>query len=129
MKLIQRLGSALDDEYINDYLKLITNNKGSCDEVWFATLYGFPKLDTHKTYAKKIKEYAMLFRSEKIGVSLQLSNSIGHGQYMSARDCTGLIYEGSNVEKMVGPDGIAADYCFCFRGENFKKYLLRELRI
>ena len=129
MKLIQRLGSALDDEYINDYLKLITNNKGSCDEVWFATLYGFPKLDTHKTYAKKIKEYAMLFRSEKIGVSLQLSNSIGHGQYMSARDCTGLIYEGSNVEKMVGPDGIAADYCFCFRGENFKKYLLRELEI
>lgn len=129
MKLIQRLGSSLSDKYIDDYLSLIKENKGSCDEIWFATLYGFPKFDTHEQCARQIKKYADMFRKEGIAVSLQLSNSIGHGKYMASCDCTGLVYKGSDVEKMVGADGTVADYCFCFRGENFKKYLLRELEI
>lgn len=30
---------------------------------------------------------------------------------------------------MVGHDGTVADYCFCWRGENFKAYLFKELEI
>lgn len=129
MKLIQRLGSDITDEYINSYIEHIKKHKGSCDEVWLATQYGFPSLKKHEESMKKLKSAAEKFRSAGITVSLQLSNSIGHGQYMSSRDCSGLVYNGSPVEKMVGHDGTVADYCFCWRGKNFENYLLRELEI
>jgi len=127
MQLMQRLGTVLTDEYIDGYIEQIVKHPGSCDNVWIPTMYGFPSLENHRKYADFWKKAAEKFRQNGISVSLQLSNSIGHGQYMSTRDCSGLVYENSPVEKMVGHDGAVADYCFCWRGENFKKYLLEEL--
>ena len=48
---------------------------------------------------------------------------------MVSRDCSGLVYEGSPAENMIGPEGEVAEYCFCWNGENFKKYLLETVRI
>lgn len=127
MQLMQRLGTILTDEYVDSYIEQILKYPGSCDNVWLPTMYGFPSLENHRKYADFWKAAAEKFRKNGISVSLQLSNSIGHGKYMSARDCSGLVYEGSPVEKMVGPDGIVADYCFCWRGEHFKQYLLEEV--
>lgn len=129
MKLIQRLGNDLTETYIDSYIKLIKRHKGSCDEVWFATEYGFPPLSKHEEVMHQIKSAAKKFRSEGIGVSLQLSNSIGHGKYMSSKDCSGLIYDGSPVENMVGHNGTVANYCFCWRGKHFRDYLIKELEI
>ena len=127
MQLMQRIGAMLDGEYVDKYIEQIIKHPGSCDNVWLPTLYGFPKLETHREFADFLKQMAEKFRKNNISVSLQLSNSIGHGKYMSSRDCSGLVYEGSPVEKLVGHDGTVAEYCFCWRGEELKKYLLEEI--
>ena len=38
-------------------------------------------------------------------VSMQVANTLGHGEYSSSRDCSGLHYEGSPVGKMVDING------------------------
>lgn len=100
---------------------------GCCDEVWFSSEYGYPKLEVHKASAESIAELSKLYKEAGIKVSLQISNTIGHGEYMKSLDCTGLVYDGSNVEKMVDLNGTVADYAFCWRGENFRKYTVKEL--
>lgn len=126
--LTQRLGSGKDDKYMDSVLRIIEENPGSCDEVWFATEYGFPPLERHEKAAENIVRAAEKFRKSGIRVSLQLSNTIGHGEYMASRDCSGLLYEGSKAERMVGDDGTTAEYCFCWRGENFKKYTFDAIK-
>lgn len=129
--LTQRLGSATqkDPAFIDKLVKTIADNPGSCDEVWFASDYGFPPLDVHRRTSETIMEQAEKFRSIGVRVSLQISNTIGHGQYMKSCDCSGLVYDGSPVEHMVGPDGTVAGYCFCWNGENFRKYVIEEMKI
>ena len=48
---------------------------------------------------------------------------------MSARDCSGLVYEGSPAENMVGHRGERADYCFCWRGAHVREYVRQELSL
>ena len=128
MKIAHRLGAHCEDEYIDNYIERIVKYKGSGDEVWFATLYGFPTLEKHKEYAKKCGEAAKKFRDNGIKVSMQLSNSIGHGLYMSSADCTGVVYEGSPIEPLVGFDGESTQYSFCWRGDYFKSYVKEQLK-
>ena len=117
-----------EKENVISLIEGLKKHPGCCDEVWFASEYGYPKLETHKKAAEKLVELADLFRKEGIKVSLQISNTVGHGEYMKSCDCTGLVYEGSNVEKMVDADGTVADYAFCWRGENFRKYNVEEMK-
>ena len=83
--LTQRLGD-IDDEYIDRLLSMIKNNPGSCDEVWFSSLYGYPKPDTHAEYAERIIKQAEKFRNAGVRVSLQISNTVGHIVSTSRRD-------------------------------------------
>ena len=129
MQLMQRLGSDTNPQYIASVLDVILKYPGSCDNVWFPTLYGFPPIEKHKETAEAWKAGAEIFRKNGISVSLQLSNSIGHGQYIANCDCTGLVYENSPVQNLVGHDGTVARYCFCWRGEVFKRYVLDTLAI
>ncbi len=128
--LTQRLGSSTqkDPAFIDALIREIVAHPGCCDEVWLATDYGFPSLAVHEQSAETLAGVAEKFRNIGVRVSLQLSNSIGHGQYMASRDCSGLVYDGSPVEHMVDANGTVADYCFCWRGENFRKYVMAELR-
>lgn len=128
--LTQRLGSEAqkDPLFVTELIGMITRNGGSCDEVWLATDYGFPSLDKHRASAAILANTAERFREAGIRVSLQLSNSIGHGQYMSRRDCSGLVYEGSPVQNIVGHDGVAAKYCFCWNGEHLRHYVKEEIQ-
>ena len=126
MQLIQRLGNNISDEYIDNYIKLILDNPGSCDNVWIPTSYGFPPLEKHKKFAEFWTKSAEKFRKNGIGVSMQISNTIGHGMQISS-DCTGLVYEGSPVEKIVDFNGTSAERCFCWRGENFLRYIIDSM--
>lgn len=128
--LTQRLGSNTqkDPAYIDEFIRAVTAHPGCCDEVWLATDYGFPKLDTHRKAAEILAQQAEKLRAAGLRVSLQLSNSIGHGEYMSAQDCTGLVYDGSPVEHMVGHDGTVAGYAFCWNGKHFREYTVAALR-
>ncbi|MCQ2463644.1 MAG: hypothetical protein MJ177_09645 [Clostridia bacterium] len=128
--LTQRLGSSTqkNEKFIDSLIKTIGEHEGCCDEVWFATDYGFPPLEKHRESAQALIKSADKFRKAGIRVSLQLSNSIGHGQYMSVRDCTGLVYDGTPVGKMVDANGTVADYCFCWNDEYFRNYTFSALK-
>ncbi len=128
--LTQRLGSQTQKNpaFINGLIQQILKNPGCCDEVWLATDYGFPPMEVHVAAAKTLKETAEKFRAAGLRVSLQLSNSIGHGEYMSSQNCDGLVYDGSPVRNMVGPDGTRAGYCFCWNDSFFREYTKRELQ-
>ncbi|HZJ77405.1 MAG TPA: hypothetical protein VFD52_01195 [Clostridia bacterium] len=128
--LAQRFGSEYqtDEKFINEFLEIVKKYPGSCDEVWLASEYGFSKLEKHRDTAEKLCGVAERLRSDGLRVSLQISNTIGHGQYMASKDCSGLIYEGSPVEHMIGPDGNAAGYCFCWNGKHFQNYTVSMLK-
>lgn len=128
--LVQRLGSSTqkNGEFIDELCKNIAKNKNSCDEVWFATDYGFPPLETHKNTAETISVQAEKFRKIGVEISLQISNTIGHGAYMSQRDCTGLVYDGSPVQGLVGHDGMVAKYCFCPSDRFFIDYTIAYVK-
>lgn len=110
-------------ENVEKLIEQIKKNSSPCDAVWFSTAYGYPSIDVHRQRAEKLKENANLFRENGITVSLQISNTLGHGEYMRERDCSGLIYEGSPAERIVGPDGKIAEYSFCFYGTHFREYI------
>ncbi len=127
--LTQRFGSSLQlsDEFVTDFLRLVKEHPGSCDEVWLATSYGFPKPEDHEDTARRLGAVAARLRGAGLRVSLQISNTIGHGQYMSACDCSGLVYDGSPVRNIVGPDGTVARYCFCWNDPVMRSYVRREV--
>ena len=107
---------------------MIKDNPGSCDEVWFASLYGYPKMDKHKETAEKIIKQADKFRRAGIRVSMQISNTIGHGEYISSHDCSGLVYENSPVGNLTAADGTVAKYSFCWHSKVFKDYIKEMIK-
>ena len=111
------------------FIDVVRRHPGSCDEVWLASDYGFPPLDVHRQTVETLTGTAATLREAGLRVSLQISNTIGHGQYMCLRNNTGLVYPGSPVEHIVGPDGTAADYCFCWNGEHFRRYVEAEMKL
>ncbi len=125
MELMQRLGNNPNEEYVDKYIEQILKHPGSCDNVWIPTSYGFPTLEKHKKIADFWAGSVDKFRKNGISVSMQISNTLGHGAQITG-DCTGLVYEGSPAENIVGFDGVKANNCFCWRGENFRKYVLES---
>ena len=128
--LIQRLGceNQCKPEYIDEFLSVVRRHPRCCDEVWLSSLYGFPPLNVHASSAQAMGTAAERFREAGIRVSLQISNTIGHGEYMKAMDCSGLVYAGSPAEKLMGPDETVAEYCFCWNGEYFRRYTVSAVR-
>ena len=122
MQMIHRFGSGESEEYFEHYLALLKEYPKAGNTVWFASHYGFPPLEKHGQEGVRLAKIAEKFRENHIGVSLQISNTLGHGEYMSSQDCTGLVYDGSPAENMVGPDGTKANYCFCWNGRHFRDY-------
>lgn len=127
MRLMQRFSDHVTEEYIKKYVEAMKKYPGACDDVWLASKYGYPKPEVHKSYARELKKYEEYIRRNGMRVSLQISNTIGHGAYMASRDCTGLVFDGSPVRKLVGHDGMEADYCFCWRDAYFRDYLLQTI--
>ena len=118
-----RLGERhVETEYAKELAEAIVRQKKSCDIVWFSTLYGFPPIEVHENQINKMIRAAKIFRSIGIGVSLQVSNTFGHGEYIKAYDCSGLNFKDSPAEHMVGPDGTVAGWCYCWRGKFFGDY-------
>ncbi len=127
--LVQRLSMIhqKDSEYLKELVESIKKYGGCCDEMWLTTDYGYPSLETHKKSAEQILHSAKFLRENGFIVSMQVANTIGHGEYMSSRDCSGLVYEGSPVGKMVDIQGKPNNYCFCYNDEYFREYIKNSI--
>lgn len=122
MELIQRLICA-SDEVIDTVIEKHSKYPGCFDSVWLTTAIGYPPIEGHYKLAEELSKVATKLRKNGIAVSLQLANSIGHGQSISSYDCSGLVGK-EGVKPLVGHDGQVADYCFCWNGEKFREYLI-----
>lgn len=129
MQLVQRLNAKLSLDKLEALIAAEKKYKGCFSSVWLCTMYGYPKLSRHREVAEHHKEMARRLREAGICVSMQLSNSMGHGEYMATQDCSGLVYDGSPVRNMVGHDGSVAKYAFCWNDKIFKDYLTEEIKI
>ena len=129
MRIIQRIRPGVTGEKLDAIIKIHEKLPESFNEVWLSTLYGFPTLERHKEEALLLAKEAEKLRKAGIRVSMQLANSVGHGLYISPLDCSGLVYDGSPAEKLVGHDGSVADYAFCWWGEHIKDYIDRQVRL
>lgn len=129
MRIIQRIGSVIDGKVLDELIGCAKKYKGCFNEVWLNTLYGYPSLENHRKEAERMTVAAEKLREAGIRVSMQLSNSLGHGQYMMSQDCSALVFEGSPVRRMVGHDGVVAEYAFCWYDRYFRDYLCDLLRI
>ena len=116
-----------DEEASKELIQCIQKYPGSCDVVWFATEYGYPDLAVHAKSAQKMRKIAKLYRDAGVRVSLQISNTIGHGEYMKSRDNSAV--DAYGFEKIQGPDGIVSDYSFCWRGKHFTDYCIKSIEV
>ncbi|MBQ1954858.1 MAG: hypothetical protein II350_03865, partial [Clostridia bacterium] len=125
MQIIQRVDTyPRQAELLLDALEKYPN---SFTDVWLNTAYGYPKNEEHFRVADYYADLAKKFRAKGIGVSLQLSNTIGHGTYMASRDCSGLVFSGSPVRKLVGHDGRICEFGFCWNDRFFRDYILEHV--
>ena len=126
---VHRLGSAFleHEERINDFLKFIDLYPNSCHEVWLSSTYGFPKTEKHLEYARKLKPLAKRFRDKGIKVSLQISNTLGHGPSGLNRDNTGLFDNPDNM--IVDENGERSNCILCSTSPEMLDYLREEVRI
>ena len=108
----------LHEDVLCELLQLLKNNRPACDEVWLTTEMGFPPREVHSVDAVKMGEAAEKFRQLGIIASLQISNTIGHGDYLRHLDFCGMKWR-----KMVGPDGTVAAYSSCPRDPKFLRYI------
>ena len=126
--LTQRLAVFLPEEdeanqkYIEEWLRIVKENPNSCHEIWLTTALGYPTLERHREIAVYYKQISEKFRSAGIRVSLQINNTLGHGDFIRLRDCSGLVNDHTNIETMMSPSGATSPYCFCWRGEKFIQY-------
>ncbi len=69
-----------NDVLLDDLLQEIAKYPGCCDEIWFATDYGFPALEVHEASAAGRVRSAGKVRAIGMAPSFQLSNCQGHGK-------------------------------------------------
>ena len=58
--------------------KALRGSRGACDEVWFSTGIGFPKMEWHEEHVKRLARYAAQLRGVGIVPSLQFQATLGH---------------------------------------------------
>ena len=96
---VHRLGSRFlkCPERIEAFFDYLDEYPDSCQQVWLSSLYGFPKIEKHIEMAEEFKSLAKRLRDKGIGVSLQISNTLGHGPSGLSNDNTGLFENEDNM--------------------------------
>ncbi len=100
-------------------LKIIADNPGCCDEVWFSTGIGIPPLSVHEERARRVTRAAADLRNLGIVPSLQFQATIGHSDMLSAtEDCSAKSWTG-----WTGTTGVECKVCNCPRQPGFLEYV------
>ena len=100
----------------------LKRNRECCDEVWFSTGIGFPKLEEHRRRSALMADHAKELRAIDIVPSLQFQATIGHGDFSTSE--AGV--EGKTWGSYVGIHGEQCRYVNCPRQPGFLDYI-REM--
>ena len=105
--------------------KALNDNRAACDEVWFSTGIGFPKMGWHEAHVKRLKRYAEQLRAVGIVPSLQFQATLGHS------DPTTLIegVDGKTWGGFTGRGGTECNACNCPRQAEFLAYVCEMARL
>ena len=114
-----------DDAQWAKTFKILSENRGACDEVWFSTGVGFPKLDWHREHAVRLARYAEQLRGAGVVPSLQFQATIGHGDELTLQeDASGKTWGG-----FTGSGGVECKACNCPRQPAFLDYVREVARL
>ncbi len=105
--------------------KILRENRGACDEVWFSTGIGFPKIGWHEEHAARLVKYAEELRAIGVIPSLQFQATLGHSD-----DVT--VVEGAAAKTWGGYVGRKGDECQlvnCPRQPAFLDYMRRVAKL
>ena len=109
---------------MDELFEVLLRQPGCLDEVWLSTEYGFPPMSIHAKSAEAMTGAAERFRKHNIGVSLQIANSLGHGEYLRFMDFRGITWQ-----HMVGIDSTVFPYGNCPRDKDFLEYQKESARL
>ena len=101
---------------------ILSENRGACDEVWFSTGVGFPKMAWHEAHVKRLVRYAEQLRSVGIEPGLQIQATLGHGDAITAWEGA----DGKTWGGFTGRGGVECKLCNCPRQPGFIAYM-REM--
>ena len=109
------------DKDWEDTYKIICENPGCCDEVWFSTGMGYLSQDWHKDKVGRIGK--AMSQLEKVGVvsSLQFQMTIGHGDKFGYTNEH--LFSEMNWDGWVGSTGEEAKFCSCPRDPRFLEHI------
>lgn len=98
---------------------------GLCDEIWFGTGFGMPKLEAHRANAERIRRAMDDVRGLGWKPGLQIQATIGHGgPFTEGKD-----YSERNWTGWTGSTGVEDKCCNCPRDPRFLEYIRQMSRI
>ena len=114
-----------DDAQWAKTFKALRENRSACDDVWFSTGIGFPKMEWHVAHVKRLAQYADDLRTVGMVPSLQIQATLGHS------DSTTLIegVDGKTWGGFTGRSGIECTACNCPRQPGFLAYVREMARL
>ena len=96
-----------------------------CDEIWFGTGFGMPRLETHRANAERIRRAMEDVRGLGWQAGLQIQATIGHGgPFTEGKD-----YSGRDWTGWTGSTGVEDKFCNCPRDPRFLEYIRQMSRI
>ncbi|MBE6397683.1 MAG: hypothetical protein E7046_11825, partial [Lentisphaerae bacterium] len=116
--------TASDGQWAKTF-KALNENRGACDEVWFSTGIGFPKIEWHRAHVKRLAKYADQLRSVGIIPSLQFQATLGHQDKVTLQE--GI--EGKSWGGFTGRGGLECRACNCPRQPKFLAYIREMARL
>ena len=105
--------------------RLLRENRQACDEVWFSTGIGFPKIGWHEEHAARLVKYADELRAIGIVPSLQFQATLGHSDDVTVVEGA----EGKTWGGYVGRKGGECRMVNCPRQGGFLDYMRRVARL
>ena len=124
MVRLRALHTASDGQWAKTF-KALSENRGACDEVWFSTGIGFPKIEWHRAHVKRLERYAHQLRKAGIVPSLQFQATLGHSDGVTAQEGA----DGKTWGGFTGRGGTECRYCNCPRQPEFLSYVREMARL
>lgn len=125
MMMRLRAPHTADDAQWAKTFKVLSENRAACDEVWFSTGVGFPKMSWHEAHVKRLVRYAEQLRLVGIVPSLQIQATLGHEDSVTMLEGV----DGKTWGGFTGRGGVECTACNCPRQVGFLSYMREMARL